>query len=97
MEEDNLPSLVENLTVLATVATTKCDVCDYILRAILASIASVEEESEEQRIGRRRREESTIERPRSPHLDSVETKRIWRTVRTCQVWISVRNEGQRGN
>lgn len=36
MEEDNSPSPVEQLTDLATVATTKCDVCDYILYAILA-------------------------------------------------------------
>lgn len=36
MEEDNLPSPVAQLTVLATVATTKCDVGDYILYAILA-------------------------------------------------------------
>ena len=36
MEEDNLPSPVGQLTVLVTVAATKCDVCDYILYAILA-------------------------------------------------------------
>lgn len=31
-----MPSPVKQLTVLANVATTKCDVCDYILYAILA-------------------------------------------------------------
>lgn len=80
-----MPSLVVQLTVPATVAATKCDVCDYLLHAILASIASVGEKRGEQRRGRRRREESTSERPRSRHLDAVETGSIWRTVRTAKV------------